>query len=175
MMGTFAHDHAEYASAIPSAVSPSRMTQSLRSMRSKSKKAKPSSGNNGLRLVESKVPENAENAYWLAVRLPAPNFPVVGSRCDGFYLPDCRNLVLSSLFSADGTVSPSMRRRELMKSAAAGLLVTTASDAAPILSTELKFPTDFAWGVSTSALQIEGSLRSEERRVGKECRTRMSQ
>jgi len=88
---------------------------------------------------------------------------VVGSRCDGFYLPDCRNLVLSSLFSADGTVSPSMRRRELIKSAAAGLLVTTASDAAPILSTELKFPTDFAWGVSTSALQIEGSLAADGR------------
>src|SRR5205823_4065108 len=79
------------------------------------------------------------------------------------YLPDCRNLVLSQLFSADGTVSPSMRRRELRKSAAAGLLVTTVSDAALILSTELKFPTDFAWGVSTSALQIEGSIAADGR------------
>src|SRR5204862_7716319 len=37
-------------------------------------------------------------------------------------------------------------------------------DAAPIhSSTELKFPTDFAWGVSTPAVQIEGSLAADGR------------
>ena len=43
------------------------------------------------------------------------------------------------------------------------------------------FPADFLWGSASAAYQVEGAwnedgkgMRSEERRVGKECRSRWS-
>ncbi|MBV9553590.1 MAG: beta-glucosidase [Alphaproteobacteria bacterium] len=49
-----------------------------------------------------------------------------------------------------------MRRRTLLQTGAAGLLVPQSARSQPIRDTALRLPRDFVWGVATSACQIEG-------------------
>lgn len=71
-------------------------------------------------------------------------------------------MALFPLVQSTNWASVKMHRRDLLKTAGSALLVGTESTRAGA-GTEHVFPAGFTWGVSSAAIQIEGSLHADGR------------